>query len=162
MSRWFFSISKDGDSTTSLGNLPKVLDDTCSNKRFSTVFTWEFMCYNLHTLPLFLSPGSTKKCVFHSFHSGMELHDYRRGMKGGHRICCAKDLQQVERRKHLRMTRRVIRHQRKLRINIGISEIKTLTECVPSLPEGYCCNSMHSFCVVLLQSLFPLPGAGHC
>jgi len=59
LSRWVLNISREGDSTTSLGSLFQ-----CSvilrGKKFFLLFRWNFLCFSLCPLPLGLSMGTTE------------------------------------------------------------------------------------------------------
>ena len=59
-SSWVLSISKDGDSTTSLGNLVCCLTPLLVRKCFLAL-SWDFMCFNLCPLPLVLPVGTSEK-----------------------------------------------------------------------------------------------------
>ena len=56
------SISTDGDSTDSLGNLCQCLT-TLTRKKCFLVFRWNFVCFNLCPVPLAPSVGTPEKCL---------------------------------------------------------------------------------------------------
>ena len=62
LSRWVWNISREGDSTASLGSLYQ-----CSvilrGKKFFLMFSWNFLCFSLCPLPLVLSLGTTGKSL---------------------------------------------------------------------------------------------------
>jgi len=51
--RWVLNISREGESTTPLGNLCQC-SVTLKVTRFFLVFRWNFSCFSLCLLPLFL------------------------------------------------------------------------------------------------------------
>lgn len=59
MSRWLFIISKEGDSTTSLGNLCKSFYPHSEN--LFLMLRWNHLCFSLYPLPLILSVDTTTK-----------------------------------------------------------------------------------------------------
>ena len=59
-SRWVLNFSREGDSTTSLGNLFQC-SVTLRVKKFFLMFSWNFLCFSLCPLPLVLSLGTTEK-----------------------------------------------------------------------------------------------------
>jgi len=62
LSGWVLIISREGDSTTSLGSLGQ-----CSiilrGKKFFLMFSWNFLCFSLCPLPLVLSLGTAEKSL---------------------------------------------------------------------------------------------------
>ena len=56
------SISREGDSTTSLGSLGQG-SVTLRGKKFFLVFSWSFLCFSLCPLPLVLSLGTTEQSL---------------------------------------------------------------------------------------------------
>jgi len=56
------SISREGDSTTSLGSLGQG-SVTLRVKKFFLLFSWSFLCFSLCPLPLVLSLGTTGKSL---------------------------------------------------------------------------------------------------
>lgn len=54
MSRWLLSISKDGESTTSLGQLVPVLGH-CQSEKVLHMFRGILLCFRVYSLPLLLS-----------------------------------------------------------------------------------------------------------
>ena len=62
MFRQLLNISKDGDRTTSLGNLCQS-SITLTVKRGFLMFRWSLLCFNLCPLPLGLSLGTTEKSL---------------------------------------------------------------------------------------------------
>ena len=69
MSRQLLSISKDGDSTTSLGNLCQCSVTPVVTKCFP-MFRGNLQCFGVCPLPLVLSVGTTEKslALFSSWH----------------------------------------------------------------------------------------------
>ena len=61
-SRRVLNISREGDSTTSLGSLPQC-SVTLRGKKFFLMFRWNFLCFSLCPLPLVLSLGTTEKSL---------------------------------------------------------------------------------------------------
>ena len=61
-SRWVLNISREGDSTTSLGSLGQG-SVTLRGKKFFLVFSWNFLCFSLCPLPLVLMLGTTEKSL---------------------------------------------------------------------------------------------------
>jgi len=61
-SRWVLNISREGDSTTSLGSLFQC-SVTLRVKKFLLMFRWNFLCFSLCPLPLVLSLGTTEKSL---------------------------------------------------------------------------------------------------
>ena len=59
---WVFNISREGDSTTSLGSLFQC-SVTLRGKKFFLVFRRNFLCFSLCPLPLVLSLGTTEKSL---------------------------------------------------------------------------------------------------
>jgi len=59
MSRRGWNISREGDSTVSLGSLGQG-SGTLRGKKFFLIFSWSFLCFSLCPLPLVLSLGT--KC----------------------------------------------------------------------------------------------------
>jgi len=59
MSRWVLNISKDGDSTDSLGNLFRCLT-TLTVKKFFLMFKRNFLCFSLCPLPFMHSLDITE------------------------------------------------------------------------------------------------------
>jgi len=66
MSRWLLKITKDGDSTTSLGNWCQCLVPL-TVKRCFLMFRENFLCFSLCPFPLVLSLGTTEKSLAPSF-----------------------------------------------------------------------------------------------
>jgi len=64
-SRWVLSISRGGDSTTSLGSLFQC-SVTLRGKKFFLMFRRNFPCFILCPLPLVLSLGTTENSLDHS------------------------------------------------------------------------------------------------
>lgn len=62
---WFLSISKDGDSNTSLGNLC-YCSINLTVKNCFLIFRGSLPCFSLRPLPLFLSLGTTEKSLVSS------------------------------------------------------------------------------------------------
>jgi len=56
------SISREGDSTTSLGSLFQC-SATLQIKKFFLMFSWNFLCFSLCPLPIVLSLGTTEKSL---------------------------------------------------------------------------------------------------
>jgi len=56
------NISREGDSTTSLGSLFQS-SVTLRVKKFFLMFRWNFLCFSLCPLPLVLSLGTTEKSL---------------------------------------------------------------------------------------------------
>ena len=61
-SRRVLNISREGDSTASLGSLFQV-SITLRGKKFFLMFSWNFLCSSLCPLPLVLSLGTTAKSL---------------------------------------------------------------------------------------------------
>ena len=57
-----WNISRDGDSTASLGSLGQG-SVTLRGKKFFLIFSWSFLCSSLCPLPLVLSLGTTGKSL---------------------------------------------------------------------------------------------------
>ena len=66
LSRRVLNISREGDSTTSLGSLFQC-SFTLRVKKFFFMFTWNFLCFNLCPLPLVLLLGTTPESLAPSF-----------------------------------------------------------------------------------------------
>jgi len=62
LSRWVLNISREGDSTSSLGSLGQG-SVTLRGKKFFFMFSWNFLCFSLCPLPLVLSLGTTGKSL---------------------------------------------------------------------------------------------------
>ena len=62
MSRRVLNISREGDSTASLGSLGQG-SVTLRGKKFFLMFSWNYLCFSLCPLPLVLSLGSTEKSL---------------------------------------------------------------------------------------------------
>jgi len=62
VSRQVFNISREGDSTTSLGSLCQC-SVTLRGKKFFLMFSWNFLCFSLCPLPLVLSLDTTEKSL---------------------------------------------------------------------------------------------------
>ena len=62
VSRRVCSISREGDSTTSLGSLGQG-SITLRVKKFFLMFSWNFLCFSLCPLPLVLPLGTTEKSL---------------------------------------------------------------------------------------------------
>jgi len=62
LSRWLLSISREGDSTTSLGSLFQC-SVTLRGKKFFLMFRWNFLFFSLCPLPLVLLLGTTEKSL---------------------------------------------------------------------------------------------------
>ena len=62
LSRQVLNISREGDSTTSLGSLFQF-SVTLRGKKFFLMFRWNFLCFSLCPLPLVLSLGTTEKSL---------------------------------------------------------------------------------------------------
>ena len=62
MSRRVWNISREGDSTASLGSLFQG-SVTLRGKKFFLMFSWNFLCLSLCPLPLVLSLGTTEKSL---------------------------------------------------------------------------------------------------
>ena len=60
-SRRSLNISREGDSTTSLGSLSQ--GSITLTVKFFLVFSWNFLCFSLCPLPLVLSLGTTEKSL---------------------------------------------------------------------------------------------------
>jgi len=56
------NISREGDSTTSLGSLFQC-SITFRGKKFFLMFSWNFPCFSLCPLPLVLLLGTTEKSL---------------------------------------------------------------------------------------------------
>jgi len=56
------NISREGDSTASLGSLGQG-SITLRGKKFFLMFSWNFLCFSLCPVPLVLSLGSTEKSL---------------------------------------------------------------------------------------------------
>ena len=61
-SKWVLNISREGDSTASLGSLCQG-SVTLRGKKFFLMFSWNFLCFSLCPLPLVLSLGTTEKSL---------------------------------------------------------------------------------------------------
>ena len=61
-SRQVWNISREGDSTPSLGSLCQC-SITLRGKKFFLIFSWNFLCFGLCPLPLVLSLGTTEKSL---------------------------------------------------------------------------------------------------
>ena len=59
LSRWVLNISREGDSTASLGSLGQG-SVTLRGKKFFLIFRRNFLCLSLCPLPLVLSLGTTE------------------------------------------------------------------------------------------------------
>ena len=57
-----WNISREGDSTASLGSLGQG-SGTLRGKKFLLGFSWSFLCFSLCPLPLVLSLGTTGKSL---------------------------------------------------------------------------------------------------
>jgi len=66
LSRRVLNISREGDSTASLGSLFQG-SVTLRGKKFFLMFRWNFLCFSLCPLPLVLSLGTTEKSLAPSF-----------------------------------------------------------------------------------------------
>ena len=62
MARRGWNISREGDSTASLGSLGQV-SVTLRGKKFFLGFSWSFLCSSLCPLPLVLSLVTTGKSL---------------------------------------------------------------------------------------------------
>ena len=62
LSRRVLNISREGESTTPLGNLFQS-SVTLRGKKFFLMFSWNFLCFSLCPLPLVLSLGTTEKSL---------------------------------------------------------------------------------------------------
>jgi len=62
LSRWVLNISREGESTTSLGSLFQC-SVTLRGKKFFLMFRQNFLCFSLCPLPLVLSLGTTEKSL---------------------------------------------------------------------------------------------------
>ena len=62
LSRRILNISREGDSTASLGSLFQC-SVTLRGKKFFLMFSWNFLCFSLCPLPLVLSVGTTEKSL---------------------------------------------------------------------------------------------------
>jgi len=62
LSRQVLNISREEDSTTSLGSLFQG-SVTLRGKKFFLLFSWSFLCFSLCPLPLVLSLGTTGKSL---------------------------------------------------------------------------------------------------
>ena len=62
LSRWVLNISREGDSTTSLGSLFQC-SVTLRGKKFFLMFRWNFLCFSLRPLPLVLLLCTTEKSL---------------------------------------------------------------------------------------------------
>ena len=60
--QWVFNISREGDSTTSLGSLFQC-SVTLRGKKFLLMLRRNFLCFRLYPLPLVLSLGTTEKSL---------------------------------------------------------------------------------------------------
>jgi len=60
--RWVWNISREGDSTASLGSLGQG-SVTLRGKKFYLIFSWNFLGFSLCPLPLVLSLGTTGKSL---------------------------------------------------------------------------------------------------
>jgi len=61
-SRQVLNISREGNSTTSLGSRFQC-SVTLRGKKFFLMFSWNFLCFSLCPLPLVLSLGTTEKSL---------------------------------------------------------------------------------------------------
>ena len=61
-SRRVLNISREGDSTTSLGSLFQC-SVTLRGKKFILIFSWSFLCFSLCPLPLVLLLGTTEQSL---------------------------------------------------------------------------------------------------
>ena len=97
LSRWVLNISREGDSTTSLGSLCQG-SITLRVKKFFNVFRGNFLCFNLCPLPLVLSLGTTAhtqpvtiglQCEYcKPLAKSVQLHELqRRYTEGSHWVC---------------------------------------------------------------------------
>lgn len=59
--RWLLKISKQGESTTSLGNLFSC--SVTSTVKYFLMFRWNFLCSSLCPFSLVLALGATEKCL---------------------------------------------------------------------------------------------------
>ena len=59
-SMWVLNISREGDSTTSLGNLFQC-SVTVTVKKCPLIFSQNFLCFSLYLLPLIFSLGTNEK-----------------------------------------------------------------------------------------------------
>ena len=62
LSRRGLNISREGDSTASLGSLFQG-SVTLRGQKFLLMFRRNFLCFSLCLLPLVLSLGTTEKCL---------------------------------------------------------------------------------------------------
>jgi len=62
LSRWVFNISREGDSTASLGSLFQC-SVTLRGKKFFFMFRRNFLCFSLCPLPLVLSLGTSEESL---------------------------------------------------------------------------------------------------
>ena len=62
LSRWVQNISREGDSTTSLGSLCQC-SVTLKVKKFFLMFRQNFRCFSLCPLPLVLSQGTSEESL---------------------------------------------------------------------------------------------------
>ena len=62
LSRRGLNVSREGDSTASLGSLGQG-SVTLRGKKFFLIFSWSFLCFSLCQLPLVLSLGTTGKSL---------------------------------------------------------------------------------------------------
>ena len=68
-SRQVLNISREGDSTASLGSLGQG-SVTLRGKKFFLMFSWSFLGFSLCPLPLVLSLGTTEKSLFYVMSRG--------------------------------------------------------------------------------------------
>jgi len=61
LSKRVLNISREGDSTISLGSL--FQGSVTLRGKFFLMFTWNFLCFSLCPLPLVLSLGTTEKSL---------------------------------------------------------------------------------------------------
>ena len=80
-SRRVLNISREGDSTTSLGSLFQG-SITLRGKKFFLMFSWNFLCFSLCPLPLVLSLGTTERQAALLLPQGPAT-DLHRGNSGG-------------------------------------------------------------------------------
>lgn len=88
MFRWLLKVSKDADSTTSLGKLCQC-SVTCRVKNCSLVFRGSLLCFCLFLLPLALSPGTSEESLCRGYsHDGLSTW-VKQGLKTDV-ICCTR------------------------------------------------------------------------
>ena len=69
MSRWVWNISREGDSTASLGSLGQG-SGTLRGKKFFLGFSWTFLCSSLCPLPLEVcSEAEEQRCEVKGYDS---------------------------------------------------------------------------------------------